>query len=503
MESRYLCIDLKSFYASVECMERGLDPMRTNLCVADPTRTDKTIVLAVSPSLKSFGIPGRPRLFELNSRLKLVNAERQRKAPGRRLTGKSSSYTELVSDPSLAVDYICAPPRMAHYMEYSSRIYEAYLKYVSSDDIIVYSIDEVFIDLTPYLRLYGLNAHEMAIKIIRDVLKETGITATAGIGTNLYLAKIAMDITAKKMPADKDGVRLSELDEMSYRQTLWEHRPITDFWRVGQGISKRLESVGLFTMGDIARCSLGGKDEYYNEELLYKLFGVNAELLIDHAWGYEPCRIEDIKAYRPESNSISSGQVLTVPYDSDKARIVVREMTDMLVLDLVNKHLKTDRLVLTVGYDVENIQEGKDYNGEITVDRYGRKIPKHAHGTENLPCYSSSTKLILEAMTRLYDRIVDRKLLIRRINVVACRVLPENKIKEETVSEQLDLFTDYEERARNEEKERLMLEKEKRIQRALIDIKQKHGKNAILKGMNFEEGATAKERNAQIGGHKA
>ncbi len=506
MQKQYLCIDLKSFYASVECIERGLDPLRTNLCVADQGRTEKTIVLAVSPSLKSFGIPGRPRLFELNSRVKIVNAERQRQSPGKRLTGSSYDYTELKKNSSLAVDYICAPPRMAHYMAYSARVYEVYMKYVSPDDIIVYSVDEVFIDLTPYLKIRKQSAHDMATEIIRDVLTTTGITATAGIGTNLYLAKIAMDITAKKMPADKDGVRLAELDEMSYRRQLWGHRPLTDFWRVGRGYSKKLEAVGLMTMGDIARCSLGTEDDYYNPRLLYKMFGVNAELLIDHAWGYEPCEISDIKSYRPESNSISSGQVLHEPYDFSKARTVTREMTDSLVLDLVSKGLCTDRIVLTVGYDIENLRDPKiksAYKGDVTEDRYGRRIPKHAHGTVNLPSHTSSTRQILDATSELYDRIVSRKLLIRRINVVANRVVYEKNVKDDVKDEQLDLFTNYEELEAKKEKQKAEREREKKIQKAVIDIKTKHGKNAILKGMNFEEGATAKDRNAQIGGHKA
>ncbi len=506
MQKQYLCIDLKSFYASVECIERGLDPLRTNLCVADSRRTEKTIVLAVSPSLKSFGIPGRPRLFELVSRVNVVNAERRRKSPGKRLTGKSVNYTELMRNPSVAVDYICAPPRMAHYMAYSAKVYSVYLKHVSPDDIIVYSVDEVFIDMTPYLRINKQSAHEFAIKIIRDVLKTTGITATAGIGTNLYLAKIAMDITAKKMPADKDGVRLAELDEMSYRRLLWNHRPLTDFWRIGRGYAKRLEAVGLMTMGDIARCSLGEDDDYYNPKLLYKIFGVNAELLIDHAWGYEPCEIRDIKSYRPETNSMSSGQVLHTPYDAAKAKTVTKEMADSLVLDLVAKGFVTDQIVLTVGYDIENIQDpkrGEAYKGEVTVDRYGRKIPKHAHGTENFTRPTSSTKEILEATSRLFDRIVNPKLLVRRINIVANRIVPEDSVPKGEPPEQLDFFTDYGEKEKNRRKKEKDLEREKKIQKAVIVIKEKHGKNAILKGMNLEDGATAKDRNAQIGGHKA
>lgn len=490
----YIAIDLKSFYASVECRERGLDPLTANLVVADESRTEKTICLAVSPSLKAYGIPGRPRLFEVVQKVREVNYQRLRNASHRRFSGESYDANELNLNPSLSVSYIVAPPRMAHYIEYSTRIYKVYLKYVAPEDIHVYSIDEVFIDATGYLKTYGLSAHDFAMKIIRDVLDTTGITATAGIGTNLYLSKIAMDIVAKKMPPDKDGVRIAELDEMSYREKLWDHRPLTDFWRIGKGTSTRLEAHGMFTMGDVAERST------VNEDSLYKLFGINAELLIDHAWGWEPVTIADIKAYRPETNSISSGQVLTEPYPFDKARLIVREMTDMLVLDLVDKELITDQIVLTVGYDVENIANG--YNGEVTIDRYGRKIPKHAHGTANLDFPTSSTKLITEAVMKLYDKIVSKKMLVRRITIAACRVIPETQIPAEP-PEQLDLFTDYEalEKARNDEK--TALAKEHSLQKAVIGIKKKYGKNAVLKGMNFEEGATARQRNRQIGGHRA
>ena len=498
----YIAIDLKSFYASVECRERGLDPMTTNLLVADGTRTEKTICLAVSPSLKKYGISGRARLFEAVQAIKAANYERMQKAPGGRLTGKSYDANLLGSDPSLAIDYIVAPPRMAYYMEYSTRIYQVYLKHVSPEDIHVYSIDEVFIDATGYLKSTGKTAYEFTRMLIRDVLRTTGITATAGIGTNLYLCKIAMDIVAKRVEADEDGVRIAYLDEESYRRQLWSHRPLTDFWRVGKGYARTLEAHGMYTMGDVARCSVGDVHSYYNEDLLYKLFGVNAELLIDHAWGFEPCTIAEIKAYRPESNSISSGQVLSTPYDFIKARLIVREMTDLLVLELVDKGLHTDQIVLTVGYDVENLARG--YVGETTTDHYGRKVPKHAHGTATLSGHSSSTKEILEATTRLYERIVNPKLLIRRINVTANHVLSEGEIpNREAGGEQMDMFTDYEalEQERRDREE--SLEKEKRRQKTVIDIKKKYGKNAILRGMNLEEGATAKERNRQIGGHKA
>ncbi len=501
-EKQYIAIDLKSFYASVECIERKLDPMKTNLVVADESRTEKTIGLAVSPSLKSFGIPGRPRLFEVVQKIKEVNAKRKRESCGR-FAGSSCNIDELNANNDLAVDYIVAPPRMAYYMEYSTRIYKIYLKYVAPEDIHVYSIDEVFVDATAYLKTYGLTARELAMKMILDVLATTGITATAGIGTNLYLCKVAMDIVAKHIPADENGVRIAELDEMTYRKTLWEHRPLTDFWRVGHGYAKKLEAVGIYTMGDVAMCSIGGRDSYYNEDLLYKMFGVNAELLIDHAWGYEPCTIADIKAYKPSSNSISAGQVLTCPYTVEKARLVVREMADMLTLELVEKGLVTDQIVLTVGYDVDNLKNEKirsSYKGEITTDHYGRSVPKHAHGTWNIGKYTSSTKEILQVTSELYDRIVNPKLLVRRITLAACRVIDEKKAEKERPYEQMDMFSMMDKKNESAEKER---EREKKLQTAMIDIKKKYGKNAILKGMNFEEGATAKDRNGQIGGHKA
>ena len=503
MDNRiYLCIDLKSFYASVECIERNLDPMTTNLVVADASRTEKTICLAVSPSLKSYGIPGRPRLFEVIQRVKEVNNQRKQNAPGEKFDGFSNDYKELRGNPSLELTYIVAPPRMAHYMDYSTRIYNIYLKYIAPEDIHVYSIDEVFIDITSYLNTYHLSARELAIKIIRDVLNTTGITATAGIGTNMYLAKIAMDIVAKKIPADKNGVRIAELDEMSYRKQLWNHRPLTDFWRLGRGYAKKLEENGLYTMGDIAEYSL----IEYGEDKLYKMFGVNAELLIDHAWGWEPCTIEHIRAYKPENKSLGSGQVLHCPYDFDKAKLIVREMTELLVLDLVEKRLVTDQIVLTVGYDIENLTNPeikRYYKGEITTDHYGRKVPKHAHGTANIGRLTSSTMLIMKAVMELFDNIVNPKLLVRRINISANHVVSENIIEKNQNFEQIDLFTDYEALQKKREQEERELKKERAIQEATIEIRNKFGKNAILKGTNLQEGATTKDRNNQIGGHRA
>lgn len=494
----YIAIDLKSFYASVECVERGLDPLKTNLVVADESRTEKTICLAVSPSLKAYGIPGRARLFEVVQKVRQVNRERQKNAPGRKLTGKSCFAPELSADRSLAVDYIVAPPRMAHYMETSTRIYRIYLRHVAPEDIHVYSVDEVFIDATDYLKAERCTAKEFTKKLLREVLEETGITATAGIGTNLYLCKVAMDVGAKHIQADGDGARIAELDEPTYRRTLWSHRPLTDFWRVGRGYAEKLESVGLYTMGDIARCSLGKTGDYYNEDLLYKLFGVNAELLIDHAWGWEPCTIADIKAYRPHAKSVGAGQVLQEPYPFEKARLIVKEMADSLALDLVRKTLVTGQIVMTVGYDTAN----KDYEGETTVDRYGRKMPKHAHGTQNLKEQTSSEKLIRAAALELFDRITDRNLLVRRLYITAEKVICEEE-KRQPAHEQMDLFTDYTEAEKRKAEESEALEKEKKRQQAVIGIKEKYGKNAILKGMNLEEGATAKNRNGQIGGHKA
>lgn len=478
---QYIAIDLKSFYASVECVERNLDPLTTNLVVADPTRTQKTICLAVSPSLKAYGIPGRPRLFEVEQKAKQAR-----------------------------IEYITAPPRMALYMKYSTRIYDIYLRYVAPEDIHVYSIDEVFMDVTDYLGTYKMTAKELAVKMIQEILKETGITATAGIGTNLYLCKVAMDIVAKHVEADENGVRIAFLDEMSYRRLLWEHKPLTDFWRVGRGYQKKLEEHGLFTMGDIARCSLGKDSDFYNEDLLYKLFGVNAELLIDHAWGFEPVTMDLIKAYKPSVTSLGSGQVLQCPYDFEKGKLIVREMTDLLVLDLVEKRQLTDQIVLTVGYDIENLTDAtrrKNYTGEVTIDHYGRKVPKHAHGTVNLDRQTSSTKLIMDAVMDLYDRIVDKDLLVRRVNIVANRLVDEDCVKENVSYEQLNLFTSYGVDAKKEEaKEKALnetLSKERKLQEAMLKVKKKYGKNAMLKGMNLQEGAMTIERNNQIGGHKA
>lgn len=497
MEKQYIAIDLKSFYASQECIERGLDPMTTNLVVADESRTEKTICLAVSPSLKACGISGRARLFEAIQQVRQVNALRRSRAPGGVFSGKSWDALALERNPSLELDFIIAPPRMSHYMECSARIYEIYLRYVAPEDIHVYSIDEVFIDATPYLKIYNLTARAFARKLIGEVYQETGITATAGVGTNLYLCKVAMDILAKKMPPDSQGVRIAELDEKSYRRQLWNHRPLTDFWRVGPGYCKKLERNGLFTMGDIARCSLGGAGDFHNEELLYKLFGVNAQLLIDHAWGYEPCTIAHIKTYKPSTNSLTSGQVLHCPYVFDKARLVVREMADLLSMDLVDKALVTDQIVLTIGYDRENLDNAQiraSYQGPVTTDHFGRRIPQHAHGTANLLRHSASSREIIQAVMELYDRIVNPQLLIRRINLTANHVVRESHIPVGQ-AEQLDLFSD----AAAEQN----LQKEKRRQLAVLQIRKKYGKNAILKGMNLEEGATARDRNAQIGGHKA
>lgn len=502
-EKTYIAIDLKSFYASVECIDRGLDPLRDNLVVADPTRTTKTICLAVSPSLKSYGISGRARLFEVVERVKEVNAARRAQAPGRELTEKSIHSGVLQSSPWVAVDYMIAPPRMAHYVEVSTKIYQIYLKYVAPEDIHVYSIDEVFIDATGYLPLYRKNAHDFTQMLVRDVFQTTGITATAGIGSNLYLAKVAMDIVAKHSPADPNGVRVAQLDERSYRELLWGHRPLTDFWRVGPGYQKKLEAHGMFTMGDVARCSLGGENEYLNEDLLYKLFGVNAELLIDHAWGWEPCTLKEIKSYVPESNSTGVGQVLQEPYSFEKARLVAREMVDGLVLELVDKGLVTDQVVLTVGYDVENLHDARRadaYHGPVTTDHYGRRVPKHAHGTARLEGFTSSTRQITQAAMALFDRVVDRALLVRRIYVTAGRVIREDQISQPGEGEQLDLFSESEEATRTLADQR---KKERKMQEALLQIKKKYGKNAVVKGMNLEEGATALERNRQIGGHKA
>ena len=498
-EKFYLCIDLKSFYASVECIERGLDPLKTNLVVADESRTEKTICLAVSPSLKAYKIPGRARLFEVLQKVEEINTPRLKKAPGHKFRVSSYFADELKKDSSLELDFIIAPPRMAYYMQYSTEIYKIYLKYISPEDIHVYSIDEVFIDISAYLKTYGKTPRQMAEMLIHDVFCSTGITATAGIGTNMYLAKIAMDIWAKHMPPDRYGVRIAELDEMSYRKNLWTHRPLTDFWRIGKGYASKLEENGIYTMGDIARCSLGETFDRLNEDLLYKLFGVNAELLIDHAWGWEPCTIKEVKEYKPSTSSISSGQVLHCPYDFEKAKLIVREMADALSLDLAAKDLVTKQLVLTIGYDAENLTRQPSYSGEIKLDRYGRKIPKHAHGTQNLEEYTFSSDIITGEMLKLYERITDKSLSIRRITVVAAGIIKESEIKSQIQYEQMDMFTDY----AAKEREEIAVQKEKRRQKAILKIKAKYGKNAIVKGTSLKDGATAMDRNAQIGGHKA
>lgn len=506
MERKYIAIDLKSFYASVECMERGLDPLRTNLVVADAERTEKTICLAVTPSLKAWGVPGRPRLFEVLQIVKKANAERCASSPGRKLKGKSFDRPTLLAHPESEISFLIAPPRMNYYMECSTKIYQIYLEYVAPEDMHVYSIDEVFMDVTTYLGTYGMSAEELAKKIIRDVLKRTGITATAGIGTNLYLAKIAMDIGAKHVAPDADGVRIASLDEKSYRRNLWTHRPLTDFWRVGKGYAEKLESYGIFTMGDVARCSVGRPDELWNENLLYDLFGVNAELLIDHAWGWEPATIPEIRVYEPENRSICSGQVLQDPYPADKAALVVREMIDHSVLELVEKGMVTDQIVLTVGYDIENLTDPvlrKYYKGPVTVDRYGRKIPKSAHGTKNLDRPTSSTRIIMQAVMDLFHEIVDRKLLVRRISLSVNRIVSEETVRGVPQYRQMTLFDDPEEILRKQKEENLARKKEKKMQQAVLELKKKFGKNAVLKGMNLEAGATAIRRNGQVGGHKA
>ena len=505
----YICIDLKSFYASVECVERGLDPLNTNLVVADAGRTEKTICLAVTPALKQYGIPGRARLFEVIETVRRVNAQRLQKLSNHEFMGKSCLASELGQNPSLQLDFVIAPPQMAHYMEISTKIYEIYLRYIAPEDIHVYSIDEVFLDVTQYLKTYGMTARELASKIAMEILEKKGLTATAGIGTNLYLCKIAMDIGAKHVTPDENGVRIAELTEQSYRELLWDHRPLTDFWRVGTGIRKKLEEVGLYTMGDIARCSLGGVRDYYNEDLLYKIFGINAELLIDHAWGYEPVTMDLIKAYKPETNSIGSGQVLHCPSDFEQAKLIVREMTDMLVLQLVEKRLVTSQIVLTIGYDIDNLKSSsgrKKYQGEIKTDRYGRKIPKHGHGTVNLDNPTSSTSTIMKAVLDLYERITDKTLLIRRVYITANQLTDEKLAAAEPVYQQMNLFTDYlksevSEAEQKAEKEKQ--EKERKLQEAMLSVKKKFGKNAILKGSSLQEGSTTIERNNQIGGHRA
>ncbi len=498
MDKIYMCIDLKSFYASVECRERNLDPLDTNLVVADASRTDKTICLAVSPSLKSYGLGGRCRLFEVRQKIKEINYLRRKNNHYQSFNGKSYIASELNNNSNLEFDFIAAVPRMKLYMKYSTDIYNIYLKYIAPEDILVYSIDEVFCDITNYLKFYKITAEELVIKIIEDVYKSTGITATAGIGSNMYLAKVAMDITAKKMKPNEFGVRLAALDEMTYKKELWSHKPLTDFWRVGRGYAKKLEENNMFTMGDVARMSIN------NEDLLFKLFGVNAELLIDHAWGYEPCTIEDAKKYKPMSNSISQGQVLHSPYNYEKTKLIVKEMVDNLVLDLVEKHLKSDQFVLTIGYDIENLTNpsiARKYHGEVVSDRYGRMVPKHTHGTINIDHKTSSTKVITKEVMKLYDRIINPILLVRRLNLTACNVVCE-EYEDKPVIEQMDLFTDYEAISKQKENDFKDEIEEKKIQKTLLYIKKKYGKNSILKAMNYEEGATAKMRNEEIGGHK-
>ena len=507
----YAAIDLKSFYASVECVERGLDPLKTNLVVADASRTDKTICLAVTPPLKALGVPGRPRLFEVVQKVREINTRRlteairlrraQRDESGRwQLRGASTDADALAADPALGVEYITAPPRMALYIRYSTQIYHIYLKYIAPEDIHVYSVDEVFIDLAPYRSLYGMTPEELVTTIIQDVFDTTGITAAGGIGTNLYLAKVAMDIEAKHVSPNAAGVRIAQLDEMAYRRRLWVHTPLTDFWRVGRGYARRLERAGLYTMGDIARCSVGAPRAFHNEELLYKMFGVNAELLIDHAWGWESCTMADIKAYRPQSHSLSTGQVLSGPYSAAAARIIVQEMAEGLSLDLVAKDLVTDQVVLTVGYDVDCLRDPairSRYQGAVVTDPYGRALPRHGHGTAALGCATSSTRQITAAFLSVYDQVVDPALLVRRLTLAAGRVMPEPSLATGQTLCQLDFFALLEDSPRADDG------RERQLQQAALTIRQRFGKNAVFRGTNLQEGATALERNQQIGGHKA
>ena len=503
---KYIAIDLKSFYASVECRDLGRDPLTTNLVVADRSRTSKTICLAVSPSLKKYGIPGRARLFEVEQKVKEINNERLKNAPGHVFTGESDDDEELSNNPSLKLSFVAAVPRMARYLEISTNIYRIYLKYIAPEDIHVYSIDEVFMDVTSYLNTYKMTPSELAMKMILEVLQETGITATAGIGTNLYLCKVAMDIVAKHIPADENGVRIAEIDEHSYREKLWDHRPLTDFWRVGRGYAKKLEGFGLYTMGDVARCSLGGDNDFHNEELLYKTFGINAELLIDHAWGYEPCTMDLVKAYKPENNSISQGQVLHEAYTFDKARIIVKEMANALSMQLFAEDKVTDQIVLSVGYDRESLDNPeirKKFKGKIKSDYYGRAVPEHAHGTANLDYFTSVASHIVDGALKVYDEHVNPDLLIRRLNIVACHVIGKDSAKyiESESYEQLSLFDTNS--VDKKEQQKKQDEKELALQNALLDIQKRYGKNAILRGTSYEEGATQRDRNNQIGGHKA
>lgn len=504
LERYYLCHDCKAFYASIECIERGLNPLNTNLVVADASRTEKTICLAVSPSLKAYGVSGRPRLFEVIQKVNEINALRLFKMRKKEFSGGSYFDDELKAHPELQLQFIVAKPRMSLYMDYCTRIYNTYLKYIAPENIFAYSIDEVFIDVTHYLKTYKMTARELSMTMIKDVFKNTGITITAGVGTNMYLAKVAMDIVAKKCSPDENGVRIAELDEMSYREKLWNHRPLTDFWRIGKGYAKKLESRYIYTMGDIARCALDDTNSGRNEELLYKLFGVNTEILIDHAFGYEPVTLEQVKAYKPTENSISSGQVLQKPYDYGSARIIVTEMIDSLVLDLVDKGLVTNQIVLTICYDIENLTDTdirNRYNGEIVTDGYGRSMPKHSHGTINIEEYTSSTRIITEKALELYDRIANKDLLIRKIGISANKVVSEQAVNDAPKFKQLDLFTDFESETEKAAMQKEALEREKGMQKTMLRIKKKYGKNAILKGTNFLENATMRDRNTQIGGH--
>jgi len=499
MNKVYACIDLKSFYASVECVERHLDPLNTNLVVADNSRTEKTICLAVSPSLKQYGIPGRARLFEVVGKVKEINRKRKIENKNKKFIGSSYLDSELKSHPQLCLDYVVATPRMAKYIEYSTKIYDIYLKYLSPNDIHVYSIDEVFCNITPYLSFNKMKPVEFITKIVYEVYDTTGITATAGIGTNMYLAKVAMDIVAKHKAPNEKGVRIACLDEMMYRKLLWHHTPLTDFWRVGKGYASKLEKYNMLTMGDIARCSLE------NEDLLYKLFGINAELLIDHAWGWEPATIAEIKAYKPSTNSISSGQVLPEPYNYEQTELIVKEMTDLLTLDLVSKKLVTDQIVLTINYDIDNLNNPNirdNYIGEITLDYYGRRVPKPSHGTIHIDHQTSSSKVIINKVTELYKKITNKHLLVRRITIAFNNLVSEEKLKDKVVYEQYDIFTDI---AKLEMEKKQLVEdetKERELQNVILNIKNKYGKNSILRGMNYIKGGRTIERNQQIGGHK-
>lgn len=507
-QNYYIAIDLKSFYASVECQDLHRNPLTTNLVVADRSRTEKTICLAVSPSLKKYGIPGRARLFEVTQAVKDINRERLRHAPGHKFTGESDDDEALEKDPSLKLSFIAAVPRMQRYMDISTTIYQIYLRFIAPEDIHVYSIDEVFMDVTKYLKTYDKTPKELAQEMIRQVMDETGITATAGIGTNMYLAKVAMDIVAKHVEADENGVRIAELDEISYRKLLWDHEPLTDFWRVGHGYTRKLTAIGLNTMGDIARCSLGGERDFYNEDLLYKNFGINAELLIDHAWGYEPCTMEMIKAYKPDNNSVSQGQVLHEPYTFDKGRIIVKEMAEALAMQLMEEEKVTDHIVLYIGYDIESLKDPeirKKYHGDIARDYYGRLVPVHAHGSIGLEEFTNLSSHIIEAALQIYDSQVNEILLIRRINIVAAHVLSEKdaaKAQEDSY-EQLSLFVDYDEKEKEKKERETKDAKAKALQKATLEIQKKYGKTAIVRGTSYEEGATGMDRARQIGGHKA